>query len=115
VKPNLAMRDSHASADENSADFYMAACKKSLDDKPLDGKDLREVLLQGACEGMVGAVVYLGPVLQEEFKACLTKGTRRSQAVSTVVKFIDGHPDRMKDDFIYQAAKAMHEAWPCKK
>jgi hypothetical protein len=104
-----------ASADENSADFYMAACKKSLEDKPLDSKNPREVLLQGACQGMVAAVVYLGPVLPEEFKACLPKGTPRGQLVSAVVKFVDGHPDRMKDDFVYQAAKAIHEAWPCKK
>ena len=106
---------SHASADEHSADFYMAACKKSLEDRPLDERNVSAVHLQGACQGMVGAVAYLGPVLPEEFKACLPKGTLRSHLVSTVVKYVDGNPERMKDDFVYQAAKAIHEAFPCKK
>jgi hypothetical protein len=46
---------------------------------------------------------------------CTPRGAPLSQAIHTVVQYIDAHPGRLNESFAVLAAEALRAAWPCKK
>jgi hypothetical protein len=86
-----------------AAAYVMVGCRHLL------GQDDGFPLLQGLCAGGIQAVWELAPGV------CTPRGALLSQAVRTVVQYIDGHPARLNDSFAVLAAEALRAAWPCRK
>jgi Rap1a immunity proteins len=61
------------------------------------------------CFGIINSLSYIG----QQFGTCLPAGTTSRQAVSVVVQYIDGHPEKIHENFNSLAVEALREAWPC--
>jgi hypothetical protein len=86
----------------NAAGYVIGGCRHL-------GRDDDVPLLQGMCAGSIQAVWELAPGV------CTPRGTPLSQAIHTVVQYIDAHPGRLNESFAVLAAEALRAAWPCRK
>jgi hypothetical protein len=87
----------------SSAGYVMVGCRHLL------GQDDGIPLLQGVCAGSIQAVWEVAPGV------CTPRGAPLSQAIHTVVQYIDAHPARLNESFAVLAAEALRAAWPCRK
>ena len=75
--------------------------------------EVRDLFAQGFCVGIVRTLLFTRHVLPPGFKFCPPENVTTAQMVRVVVAYIEGHPQRMHEDFRYLAIEAFHEAWPC--
>lgn len=62
----------------------------------------------------MGAIEGIG-LLQTYNIYCPPKTATLAQMVRVILAYIEGHPERMHEDFRLLAAEAMNKAWPCSK
>jgi hypothetical protein len=67
------------------------------------------ILIQGYCAGAVSAIALTNP------SVCAPSGWNVGQAVAVVLRFMDTHQQRRREDFSALALEALVSAWPCKK
>ena len=70
----------------------------------------RNYAMQGYCEGIIYA---LGMALWNR-NVCAPQGVIVDQERRVVVRYISARPERMHEYFVYLAAEALMDAWPCK-
>lgn len=93
-----------------SANHYLAACRDFASSRAID----RDTFTQGECFGAVSTAVEIAPLLEPNFQTCIPNEVTASQSVAVVVHWLDRHPERWQQPFVFLALLALHEAWPCK-
>jgi hypothetical protein len=68
----------------------------------------------GKCIGAVQAIALLNDLITESMRPCVPKETTVVEQIKAITKFMDGHPERMNQDFVRVAMLAFYEAWPCR-
>jgi hypothetical protein len=63
----------------------------------------------GFCAGTVVGLGFMG----QPYGICVPPGTTSQQATDVVVRYIDGHPRRIHEDFNPLAVEALRANWPC--
>ena len=100
-----------AEPNKASADYVMHGCRTAVlsitFSNTVESKD--DASRTALCFGIINALSYIG----HNFGACLPVGTTPQQTVSVVVQYIDGHPDKIHENFNSLAVEALREAWPC--
>jgi hypothetical protein len=100
-----------AEADRSSADYMMPYCRQWIAPRVGPAKD---DLGRGICYGIVATLVDV--FLNHDF--CIYGGARgptNEQFIRVVVKYIDGRPERLKENFYILAHEGLQATWPCKK
>jgi Rap1a immunity proteins len=93
-----------AEEDRDSANFRLPLCRGFLNHSGAN------ILLQGACAGVIEGMVFLGKYQCVDVPDEVTI----AQAVRVVVAYIDARPARMHEPFKKLAIEALRAAWPCK-
>jgi hypothetical protein len=96
-----------AAADIDSANYHMAGCRSLAAQSLTPGTDFE----RGLCVGIIDALMGVGPRLG----ICVPSEATKGQGVLVVVRYIDGRPARMHENFGKLALEALRAAWPCKK
>ena len=95
---------SFAEEDFRSANATMPGCREAEKyDSPAGA------FKRGRCMGTVSTLIDVDPTI------CVPSGVTNFQAVRVVVKYIDGRPARLHENFKVLAGEALRAAWPCKK
>src|SRR5882757_2728177 len=76
--------------------------------------DIIQAANAGKCIGAVQAIALLNDLIQESMRHCVPKETTVVGQIKVITKFMDGHPERMNQDFVRVAMLAFYEAWPCR-
>jgi hypothetical protein len=76
--------------------------------------DIIQAANAGKCIGAVQAITLLNDLIQESTRPCVPRETTVVEQIKAVTKFMDGHPERMNQDFVRVAMLAFYEAWPCR-
>ncbi len=92
-----------------SADYIMLGCRTAVITFSNTVESQEDASRTASCFEIINALSYVG----RDFGACLPVGTTSRQVVSVVVQYIDGHPDKIRENFNSLAVEAMREAWPC--
>ena len=90
-----------------NGNFMLPACQEALSGKAS--------FLAGVCYGSVDALVFWGADLPPEYRICLPSGATNEQLARVFVRYMETHPDTLHYAYTILAAKAFHEAWPCKQ
>jgi hypothetical protein len=100
-----------AGPNETSADYFMPGCRDaaSLITFSNVGESAGQVERQGFCAGIVVGLSFMG----EPYGICVPAGTTSQQITSIVVQYVDGQPDRIREDFNHFAVEALRANWPC--
>jgi len=91
----------------DSANYFLPGCKGTLGRGPENTPEWRRVLCRAYINGLVYGAQGMG--------FCPPEGVSRGQAVAVIVKYIEGRPERMHEDFGKLALEAVTAAWPCKR
>ena len=105
----LAVWHPPADAQENmtSANYQLPHCKAYLAEQ--DGNDF----LQGACVGIIRALLVTGNLFAPPNQFCVPKGVTVRQAVRVVVQHIESRPSYWHNDFTVLAVGVLSATWPC--
>jgi hypothetical protein len=99
-------------AGDTSANAIFRGCKAFVEGRAADAQLYG---LGNYCAGIVMGIASVGQDLSRpEWQSCAPATTNAQQMVRVVVDFIEGHPERMRDDFKGLTLEAFHDAWPCK-
>ena len=110
----------YAEDDRGSAGYLVALCTTYLDlvDQESDAlqnmgrTEPARLTAAGVC---VGFMVGVLETLRSVNLACIPKDIGNVQLVRTVLKEIEDHPERMRQDFGVSVRAAMMKSWPCRK
>jgi hypothetical protein len=100
-----------AGPNETSADYFMPGCRDaaSLITFSNVGESEGQIQRQSFCAGIVVGLSFMG----QPYGICVPAGTTSQQITSIVVQYIDGQPDRIREDFNHFAVEALRANWPC--
>ena len=73
------------------------------------GESEEQASLMGFCAGTVVGLSFMG----QPYGICVPHGTTSQQATAVVVRYIDGQPWRIHEDFNPLAVEALRANWPC--
>jgi hypothetical protein len=74
-----------------------------------DDESEEQASLMGFCAGIVVGLSFMG----QPYGICVPPGTTSQQATAVVVRYIDGQPGRIHEDFNPLAVEALRANWPC--
>ena len=100
-----------AGPNETSADYFMPGCRDAaslITFSNVEESD-EQVERQGFCEGIVVGLSFMG----QPYGICVPAGTTSQQITSIVVQYIDGQPERIREDLNHFAVEALQANWPC--
>jgi hypothetical protein len=101
-----------ADTDINSGNFYLPACKKQVEHDP--NASTTQAYGEGACVGIVTALIALSPYVQQQFRFCAPPAGTIDQAINVAIRYMEAHPRVLDQSFLLLADLAFVEAWPCK-
>jgi hypothetical protein len=92
-----------------SADYVMPGCREaaSLITFSNVGESEEQASLMGFCAGTIVGLSFMG----QPYGICVPPGSQ--QATGVVVRYIDGQPRRIHEDFNPLAVEALRANWPC--
>jgi hypothetical protein len=93
----------------NTGIDYLPACKAVV----ATGKATTSH--EGACLGVIDAVLILSNRLPRDQKFCAPSSFLSSQVTRIVVKYLEDHPARLHELFPNLVLEAIRNAWPCKQ
>ena len=103
-----------AQENKSSANYMLPYCRAAANNQaPTLASD---AVMQGMCVGIVDAIDFMMsefPPDEKEFSSCPPGDVTLKQALEVVIKYIDGRPERMNENFKKLAIEAIHDAWPC--
>ena len=65
----------------------------------------------GYCRGVIGGIAFAG----RHYGICVPPAAIADNAVDIVVQYIDGNPEKTKENFMSLVIEALHQAWPCER
>jgi len=86
--------------DQSSANFYMPACRKGLEDTP-------PTFREGLCYGTIGTILYF----DRRLGICSPPDSNIGQFMRVVIRYIDERPERMHENFRLLSLEALRAAW----
>jgi hypothetical protein len=86
---------------DRSANYYLPGCRAIT----TNSQSVNQLFAQGECIGIIEAVASMGPL-------CVPAGITFRQMTAVVVRWLDQHPERWNEDFMWLALDAMYAAWP---
>jgi len=95
--------------DYASASFMLPGCKAALTDQA------NGPFLAGMCLGYIKAIGMFTATPRGSRLCTDIPGVTYEQMVRVVVRYIEAHPQRMDEPFIWLATEALIDAWPCPK
>ena len=100
-----------AGPNQTLADYVMPGCRDaaSLITFSNVGESEEQASLMGFCAGTVVGLSFMG----QPYSICVPPGTTSQQATGVVVRYIDGQPRRIHEDFNPLAVEALRANWPC--
>jgi Rap1a immunity proteins len=73
-----------------------------------------DVALQMACAGFLFGLASVTPHLSPpEWRSCPPEGSNVSQLAQVLVKYVETHPERAREDLRGLTLVAFHDTWPC--
>ncbi len=70
----------------------------------------------GQCAGAIDALLYIGEVLEADYRFCVPLRLSRQEIVSTIVKDIDAmRPEADRQDFKGMVLGILRFNWPCRE
>jgi hypothetical protein len=95
---------------DNSANFYLPACRNFI-----NKVTKKDPIMQGQCVGILEGITFFAANAPfEEIRFCIPPSVTSLQSVTVVVKWLEQHPGRWKEDFRMLASYALHDTWPCR-
>jgi hypothetical protein len=99
-----------AGPNEPSASYFMPGCRDAASMITFSVRESEEeVAHMNFCAGIVVGLSFMG----HPYGICVPAGTTSQQIASIVVQYIDGQPDRIREDFNHFAVEALRANWPC--
>ena len=97
---------------DTSANAIFRGCKALVEGQT---RDAQLYALGNFCGGIVVGLASVGQHLSlPEWESCAPATSEARQLAQVVVKYIETHPERMREDFRTLTLEAFHDAWPCK-
>jgi hypothetical protein len=97
--------------DITSTEAVLLGCKALAEGRTANAQ------LQSAgnfCAGFVIGLASVGQYLSPpELRSCAPPASTAPQLALVLVKFIEAHPERMREDFRRLTLAAFHDTWPC--
>ena len=70
----------------------------------------------GLCAGAIDALLYVGEVLEPDYRFCVPLRTPRQQIISTIVMNVEAmRPEADRQDFKGMAMAILRFNWPCRE
>ena len=70
----------------------------------------------GQCAGAVDALLYIGEVLEPDYRFCVPLRTTRREVISGILEDIDAlRPDVDRQDFRGMVIEILRYRWPCRE
>jgi hypothetical protein len=109
---SIAFAESPYSGTPYSAKAFEPGCRVIADaTRPAD---IIQAANAGKCIGAVQAIALLNDLIEKSMRHCVPTETTVVEQIKVITKFMDGHPERMNQDFVRVAMLAFYEAWPCR-
>ena len=70
--------------------------------------------LEGTCAGAISTVMRFGPMMNDKFRFCPPPTLTPTQAIPTVLKFLDDNPKALNLDLRDVTNYVGRLTWPCK-
>ena len=86
---------------DRSANYYLPGCRAIT----TNSQSVNQLFAQGECMGIIESVARMGPL-------CVPPSVTFRQMAGVVVRWLDQHPERWNEDFMWLALEAMYAAWP---
>src|SRR5215831_16530760 len=99
-----------AGPNQPSASYVMPGCRDAASLITFSVRESEEeVARMNFCAGIVVGLGFMG----QPYGICVPAGTTSQQITSIVVQYIDGQPDRIREDFNHFAVEALRANWSC--
>lgn len=105
----IALLLSAGTANADDAKGMLAGCRFFI-----EGAPERRLFSQGDCAGTVWTLMLVNTALEEKHRHCRPDGVTTKQAVQAVVAYMESAPQRLHETFVWVAAEALRDKWPCK-
>jgi len=70
----------------------------------------------GLCAGAIDALLYIGEVLEPDYRFCVPLPTPRREIISTIVANVEGmRPEADRQDFKGMVLGILRFHWPCRE
>ena len=90
---------------------WLPGCKAFLEQPESGGSEAA-----GLCAGAVDALLYVGEVLEPDYRFCVPLRTPRQEIISTIVADIEAMlPEADRQDFKGMAMGILRFSWPCRE
>jgi len=70
--------------------------------------------MEGLCAGVIGTVMRLGPMMNEQLRFCPPPDGTPTEVISIVLKYLDDTPAAGSKDIRDVAIYVGRKTWPCK-
>jgi hypothetical protein len=96
---------------EPSVRAWLPGCKMFLEHPESGGSEAA-----GLCAGAVDALLYIGEVLEPDYRFCVPLRTPRQAIISTILEDIEAlRPEVDRQDFKGMVLSILQFHWPCRE
>ena len=96
---------------EPSVRAWLPGCKAFLEHPESVGSEAA-----GLCAGAVDALLYIGEVLEPDYRFCVPLRTPRQEIISTIVANVEAmRPEADRQDFKGMVLGILRFTWPCRE
>ena len=110
----LQATDSHAQAldkPDPSVRTWLPGCRAFLEHPESGGSEAA-----GLCAGSVDALLYIGEVLEPDYRFCVPLRIPRQEIISAIVEDIEAmRPEADRQDFKGMVLAILRFHWPCRE
>ena len=90
---------------------WLPGCKAFLEHPESGGSEAT-----GLCAGAIDALLYIGEVLEPDYRFCVPLRTPRQEIISTIVADIEAmRPEADRQDFKGMVLGILRFNWPCRE
>lgn len=90
---------------------WLPGCKAFLEHPESVGSEAA-----GLCAGAIDALLYIGEVLEPDYRFCVPLRTPRQEIISTIVANVEAmRPESDRQDFKGMALAILRFTWPCRE
>src|SRR6187401_625137 len=95
-----------AGYNQQLCETLLAGPAQFLTSGPIPDGGVDRVFLAGRCQGLIHALMTLGPVLSQRY-FCIPTGATIADGTAAILEFYQEHPERMGDEVLSVATDAL--------
>lgn len=96
---------------DSAVTAWLPGCKAFLEHPESGGSEVA-----GLCAGAIDALLYIGEVLEPDYRFCVPLRTPRQEIISTIVANVEAmRPEADRQDFKGMALAILRFNWPCRE